>query len=169
MLLEERLFNYNNGIDGSDSIKDLDLKDEFLHGWCEVLQYYLKKHLPEAEEYVIFDRIYNTKGEFYDDHQVLKYKGYYIDVRGIFTEEELLEQHKNEYVKCVLQGDPKILAWTMKDHNVTLEDMLKIESYLGKVESPGICDDENSLCMQCVEYIIHNILNHNFIKELMER
>ncbi len=124
--------------------KIIDLKDEFLHGWCFVLQYRLAKELYGAEPYEIWEKTEETNGEFWNDHQIIKYKGLFIDVRGIFTEEEILNEHKLECIKC---------------------SKFDSSSYIEmKLEPCKICSDEEyfsftGLPTQCCDFIIENIIN----------
>lgn len=95
--------------------------DEFLHGWCPFLQYFLLKKLsliskiiPEAWE--IWERTpetLETNNSFWNDHQIIKYRDIYIDVRGIFTEEEIIKAHKEEFVKSTITKRNKQPKYTI--------------------------------------------------------
>lgn len=76
------------------------LKDEFLHGWCQNLQKAICVRFPQAEPYEIFELSEETSGEYWNDHQIVKLGDYFIDIRGIFTESQILEEHKREYVNA---------------------------------------------------------------------
>lgn len=64
-------FNYNGR-------KIVDIKEEFLYGWCHLLQYRLIKELPDAEPYEIWEKSSETNNEFWNDHQIIKYKGFLL-------------------------------------------------------------------------------------------
>ncbi len=70
------------------------VKKEFIHGWCHLLQYRLVKELHGAEPYEIWEKTMETNNEFWNDHQIVKYKGFFIDVSGIFTEEQMMFKHR---------------------------------------------------------------------------
>ena len=80
------------------------LKDEYLHGWCPIFQQTLIKKLNAGERYVIYEKTSFTEDEYYDDHEVVKCNEFYIDIRGIFTEKDMLEEHKKEY--RIQEDDP---------------------------------------------------------------
>ncbi len=84
-------FNYPKVVYEGKTVSDL--KDEFLHGWCHLLQYRLIHELPGAEPYEIWEKTDETDGEFWNNHQIVKYKGLFIDISGIFTEEEMKRKH----------------------------------------------------------------------------
>lgn len=61
--------------------------DECLFGDCQILAYYLSKLLKSS-------KIYFTSSSQYDFiHVAVSYKSYLIDVLGIHTEQEFLENH----------------------------------------------------------------------------
>lgn len=70
------------------------VKNEFLQGWCHLLQYRLVRDLAGAEPYEIWEKTTETNNEFWNDHQIIKYKGFFIDASGIFTEKEMMHKHR---------------------------------------------------------------------------
>jgi hypothetical protein len=90
-------FSFTNVIYKGKVMQDEQIKYEFLNGWCHHFQSALCLEFPEAEGYEIFVMTVETNGEYLIDHQIVKYKGFFIDIRGIFTEDEMIEEHKKEY------------------------------------------------------------------------
>lgn len=144
------LFKYNTHIYRNKHLNHEQIIDEYLHGWCYQFQEILLKNLIGGEKYEIFDKTYETNGEFWNDHQVIKYKNYYIDIRGIFTEDELLQTHKNEYIKtCKKYGNSHTF----------------IESYLKKVENETseLNEELLNLTTDIINHVLKdiNIFFHN--------
>jgi len=156
---------------------DYDVVDECLHGWCYIVQELLAYHLPDVEKYEIFDKTCDSK-EYMNDHQIIKYKGYFIDVRGIFTEEEMLEEHIKEYKKVMtdIYSNPKFQP-------STLEKKLQIDSYIQKISQEdqllnleyvkkeinleNLEENENDTIRQSVcKYVVRTILNDDVLKSL---
>lgn len=144
-------FIYSNS---SDRVGDLDIIEEFLHGWCFILQWILLKLLPGSEPYEIFE----TNGEFWNDHQIIKFKGFYIDIRGIFTEKELLNEHRNEHVNTVYKYYKRRPIDNSK---------LEIDCYLAKSDYNTDDINTNELPYKCAEYAAEVILNDPVMKFLM--
>lgn len=127
------------------NVKYEQLIDEYLHGWCYYFQKILAGKLNGSEKYEIWDKTCDTNGEFYNDHQVIKYKNHYIDIRGIFTEEEMLQVHKNEHVNLTKK--------LFKNADTSIESYLKEKDYT---------DDEmkyNSDVLIFTENVVNLILN----------
>jgi len=128
-------FNYDN-----NKFRNLNIVDEFLHGWCFVLQSYLFNCLHGSECYEIFEKTPETNGKYWNDHQIIKYKQFYIDVVGIYeSEEELIEFYKKELCKnnkwCVSKMDCYIAKTTPQDVSWATPDTLpyKVSEYIGNV------------------------------------
>ena len=83
----------------------IDIVDEFLHGWCFLLQAYLVIALGgevegEIEAFEIFQKTPETNDEYWNDHQVVKYKGHFIDIYGLYeTEEDLINFHIEDCIR----------------------------------------------------------------------
>lgn len=136
-----KLQYYRNEQFNSDKIID-----EYLHGWCFYFQEILYNKIPNCEKYCIFEKTCETNGEYYDDHQIIKYKNYYIDIRGIFNETEMIEEHKKEYVKMARKYK--------HDSN--------IECFLSKVDNDtkNIVEDcYNNEIIQLTNNIVDSLLN----------
>jgi hypothetical protein len=138
------LFEYN-----SEHYRDLlldnnQIKDEFLHGWCAYLQLAICRQFPEAEPYEIFEKSKDTEGEYWNVHQIVKFRGVYIDVRGIFTEEEMIKEHYKEHYKI----------------NRMYGDKFEIDSYLSLCEVDNIKDNsllDNSLPYELAKRLLIQI------------
>jgi len=114
-------FNYS-----SKSKTQINYVDEFLHGWCSILQYLLINKIEGSIAFEIFEKTNETNGEFYNDHQIVFYKEYFIDVRGIFTEEEMIEEHRKEHIKMLPKRHLK------EDENIEIQ--IKPASCIGDEE-----------------------------------
>lgn len=151
-------FNYPKS--GDCFIDELDLKDEFIHGWCHILQYFLYQKLEGAEMYEIFDRTLKET-DYEADHCVIKYKGFFIDARGCFTEEEMLNIHKEEYKKYQKES---FRDEFLELYKCTEEEWFSIDSFLAQFENidreeEGIKQmGEDCLPIKCAKFMVEQIL-----------
>lgn len=135
--------------DFREILENLNVVDEFLHGWCFVLQSMLSKNLPGSELYQIYDKTPYTYGEFWNDHQVIKYKGKFIDVAGIYDSEgELIDYH----IKDMMKMDP----------NLKIED---IECYVDKSDGDDLnWSGEGTISHESCKHVVKIIMST--LKEL---
>ena len=81
-----------------EHLKDINLKDVNLKDINIILQYCILKLLKGSKAYEISQNVTLVDDvEFFYKLKVVKYKRYFIDGRGIFTEKEILEQHSLEH------------------------------------------------------------------------
>lgn len=150
-------FSVEQNKDYIEILRRIDIIDEFLHGWCSYLQAELGFVLPGSKAYKIWEITPETKqmGDgFFNDHQVVKWRGKYIDVRGIFdSEEELIDAYKIELIRCNKFFTPKYYKSV-------------ITTYLGRTSfEERVVDD--SLPSVLSRFIASVIINDPVIKSMV--
>lgn len=143
--------------------KSLDIVDKFLHGSCAILQKFLIDVLHESEPYEEFHK--TTESDFFiesftdfedmylNDHKFIKYKGKFIDIRGIYdTEEEYINECKKDQVRM--------------NNKIKIED---IDMYISPCETESLdwlkSTDTAYLSAQYATFVI---LNDPKMKKLIE-
>ena len=76
---------------------DEKLISRFAFGDCEELQCWLCKHLEDSEPYDIYTNSELYPDEFCPDHKIVKYGYFYVDIFGLYeNEDEVLKK----YISC---------------------------------------------------------------------
>lgn len=92
---------YYNGI----LLDDYDIKDNYLHGWCFLLQTVFCERVSNALPYKIFEKYDPNhtdthseyiEGEYWDNHVCMRLGNEYLDIQGIFSEDEYIKMYKSD-------------------------------------------------------------------------
>lgn len=165
-------FNYTE-LTGDEELDNLDIHDYFLNRWCCFIQYKLLNKLEGSIPYQSFEKNVYTCDEYSLTHAFVKYKNYFIDVDGIFTEEEFIEKCQRHYKKMQLKNKKKRLMMNIN----SLEEWTYVKLYLEEVihysqtmRNGWIeCYEHDSLMFRASEYVINQIMKDEKMIELIKK
>ena len=132
------IFNFPDMKYRNNILSNEEIKDNYLHGWCEILQEVFCTNINNVEKYVVYesyipnhpDTMYGyNEGEYWDDHFCFKWNDKFIDIQGVFNNEReyLISYIKNigkdNIIDCYLEKinqkftqeiDQELLIFTQK-------------------------------------------------------
>jgi hypothetical protein len=165
--LSKHIFAYNE-LTNDEEVDELDLHDYFLNRWCAFVQYKLLKRLPSAEAYQTFEKNIYNDNFFQLIHLTVKYKGHFIDVDGIFNENEFIKKCKKHYIK--MQNKKKY-----SKNNISKNDWFTTDVYVEKVGADQHLSrikwieeyESHSLMNRASEYVVDQILKDCVMESLL--
>lgn len=92
-----------------------DVMLDFMHGLCTPLAYYIHKSLKKSKYIRLF-----SGSEFY--HAVCYYQGYYIDITGMYTSDELYKHFETYFHTNLTYVEPFSIKYLPNTDNEWMEE-----------------------------------------------